>query len=252
MLFMPHNILFYSLFIGVFLAIAILIAKFWVIPARGFIQLIIFTFSEWAFVCNKGIPCSNCLLSFGICPIGTIQRIAFIPSFPFYIVLFLVAVTGLIFGSLFCAWACPVGFVQDILQVPRLTKIKIDNKLNIIRYFILVLVIVSTLLELRFNFLTKKGIEIFQETTIIVGGIFLISAIFIKRPICRIFCPLGLIYGKLNKVSPIKVVLDKEKCLACGRCAKACVSDIEPTTQVNQDLCVKCFNCLKICNFRQK
>jgi len=127
-------------------------------------------------------------------------------------------------------------------------EVRITNKLKSIRYFTLFLGIVLIFLESRFNFFSKRGIGIFHEITIIGGGMLLVTAIFFKRPFCRLFCPLGLIYGRLNKISPLRVGLGKNLCLACGACDKACISDIKPSREVNGDLCVKCFNCLKICD----
>jgi len=245
---MAHNILILLLLSLAFISVVILIVKRWLIPARGFTQLTLFTLSEITFICNKGIPCSNCPLSFGICPIGTTQRIAFIQGFPFYITMILITITGLVFGTLVCGWACPVGFIQDVFHAPRLKEIRITNKLKSIRYFTLFLGIVLVFLELRYNFFSKREIGIFHEITIIGGVMLLATAIFLKRPFCHLFCPLGLIYGKLNKISPFKVGLDKNLCSACGTCDKACVSDLKPSQEVNGDLCVKCFNCLKICD----
>lgn len=244
---MMHDIFFWLLLSLAFLSVIFLIAKRWFIPARGFSQLAIFTVSEITFVCNQGIPCSNCPLSYGICPVGTIQRIAFIPQFPFYITLLLITITGLAFGSLACSWACPLGFIQDIFHSPRLKELKITNKLKKIRYLSLILASFLIFLELRYNFLSIRGIGIFKETTIIAGILLLSLAIFIKRPFCRILCPLGLIYGKFNKISPVKVILDKNKCSACGECNKVCISDLSPPGEVNGSLCAKCFNCTKIC-----
>jgi ferredoxin-type protein NapH len=244
---MPHNMFVWPLLGFAFLSVILIIVKKWVIPARGFTQLALFTLGEFAFVCNKGIPCSNCPLSFGICPIGTVQRIAFIPYSPLYMVLAIVVITGLVFGTLACGWACPVGFVQDVLHSPRLKEIRITNKLKVLRYFTLLLSIVLVFLELRFNFLSRRGIGVFHEMTVIGGALLLTTAIFIKRPFCRMLCPLGLIYGKLNKLSPIRVPLDKHKCTSCGACDKVCISDIKPAQDVNGDLCAKCYNCLKVC-----
>ncbi|MGE5197180.1 MAG: 4Fe-4S binding protein [Deltaproteobacteria bacterium] len=156
--------------------------------------------------------------------------------------------TGLLCGTLTCGWACPVGFIQDILHAPRLKEIRVTNKLKVFKYFALLLGILAIFFELRFNFLSKRGIGVFHEVTIIGGGLLLATAIFVKRPFCRMLCPLGFIYGKLNKISPIKVALDKNKCLACGRCNSVCVADIRPVEEANGDLCAKCFNCAKVCS----
>jgi polyferredoxin len=113
-----------------------------------------------------------------------------------------------------------------------------------------VVLISSTLLiflELRFNFLSLRGISVFHKSTVIMGILILIFAVVAKRPFCRLLCPLGAIYGKLNKISPLRVNLNKNLCTACGKCSKVCIDDIEPTRDVNADLCVKCFNCQKAC-----
>jgi len=169
------------------------------------------------------------------------------PQFPFYITLISVTITGLLFGTLACGWACPVGFIQDIFHAARFKEIKISNKFKIARYLALFLGAFLVFLELRYNFLSRRGIGIFHEATIIGGTLLLATAIFVKRPFCRILCPLGLIYGKFNRTSPVKAALDKNKCSACGECNKVCISDLEPIKEINGDLCTKCFNCVKIC-----
>jgi len=247
---MSHNLLLWIFLAFAFLSATILIIKRWTIPARGFTQLALFTLSEFAFVCNKGVPCSNCPLSFGICPIGTTQRIAFIPYFPIFITLAFIMGTGLVLGTLVCGWACPVGFIQDIFHTLRFKEIKITNKWKETRYFTLFLSVLLIFLELRFGFFSKRGMGVFHEVTIIGGGLLLFSTFFIKRSFCRFLCPLGLIYGKLNKFSPVKVALDKNKCSSCGECHKVCVSDLKPIKEVNRDLCVKCYNCSRICRQR--
>ena len=244
---MIHGILSSSFSHLIFLVVIILIIKFWVIHLRGFMQLAVFTLSEIGFVCNRGVPCSNCLLSFGICPIGFTQRLLFMHNFSLYITLFSTVIVGLVFGSLTCGWLCPVGFIQDVFHSPGIKEIKFTNKLSTLRYFIFFLIAIFVFLELYFNFFNQEYIGLYQKTPAIIGGILLATAIFIKRPVCRLFCPVGLIYGKLNKISPIKVMLAKKQCPACGECDKVCITDIKPLEEVNGNLCVKCFNCAKIC-----
>ncbi len=229
------------------LGVIILISKRWLFALRGFTQLGFFVASEIAFFCNKGLACSNCLLSFGLCPIGTGQRAAFIKTFPVYITLFFVIVIGIVFGSLSCGWICPVGFVQDVFRSSRFREFKIKNSLSIFRYFILALSILLVVLELRYNFLTRQGIGLFQETTIFVGMALLLLSIFIRRPLCRFLCPLGLLYGKLNKISLIRVKLNSNNCTNCKYCSRSCVMQLNPQSEVNGQLCVKCFNCGKVC-----
>ncbi len=229
----------------------IFIVKKWLIPVRGFIQLSVFTAGEVAFFC-KGALCEICPLSFGICPIGTTQRVSFIKKFPSYIVVLIIGAIGIILGSLSCGWICPVGFVQDVLHAPKFREIKVSHKISVLRYLTLLLTIIAVWLEIKYNFFSRRGISIFHHYVIMAGGILLISAVFIKRPFCRIFCPLGLVLGKFNKISLLKVNLNKNACTGCQECNNSCVMDLKPLTQVNSDLCVKCFNCVKVCNQRKQ
>ncbi|MFA6218086.1 MAG: 4Fe-4S binding protein [Candidatus Omnitrophota bacterium] len=245
-----QNILMWAVLVLAFLGMVWLVLKRWIIPARGFVQLSVLTLSEISFICNKGLPCSNCFLSFGICPIGTLQRVAFIPTFPLLLTLGFVGLMGVVLGTLSCGWCCPVGFIQDILSASRGKKMNLPQRISKIRFLIFILVVVLISLELKVNFFSSRGIGIFHELVIFSGALLLLSALFMKRPLCRFLCPLGFIYGKLNRLSIVKAVLNKDKCLACGACKKACISDLDPLQEANNEVCVKCFNCARVC--RQK
>jgi polyferredoxin len=53
----------------------------------------------------------------------------------------------------------------------------------------------------------------------------IILAIIIYRPFCRYICPLGAFYSAFNSVSVFRYSVDKDKCIHCGKCAKACPVD---------------------------
>ena len=238
---------------AIFIAgINFLIYKKWIYLFRGYIQLSSFVISEVCFFNNKSQPCSNCPLSFGICPIGTIQRASFLNNIPFYLTIIIFIFTGVVLGTLTCGWACPVGFFQDIINSVKIRNFKISNKFSLIRYFILTVCISLIFLEIKYKFLTYKGIGVFNIFTVGAGSLIILLALFIKRPFCRFLCPVGLIYGKFNKISAVKVKLDRNTCTACVRCSLVCVSDLVPLKEVNSDQCVKCFNCVKVCNNTKK
>lgn len=229
------------------IAIIILIKTRWVIPVRGFTQFTLFAVSEIAFFCNANVPCYNCPMSFGICPAGTMQRFTEIKGFTVYLTIILIGITGIFFGSLFCGWACPIGFLQDLINSSLNKKIKISNKFKWLRYISLLICIFVIFIELNYQFFSKQGLSIFHPYTIITGGLFLLISFVVKRPFCRFVCSIGLIYGKMNKKGLLKVYLDKKKCQGCLKCNKVCITDLKPLNEVNNDLCVKCFNCIKVC-----
>ena len=56
----------------------------------------------------------------------------------------------------------------------------------------------------------------------------IILSILIYRPFCKYICPLGAFYSVFNPVSLYKYRVDKDKCIKCGKCAKACQMIVDP------------------------
>lgn len=234
----------YLYFLGFLLIIAFGIIIKWPNPWRGFTQLGILVGSELLLLCNKGIPCSNCPLSFGICPVGTTQRLAFIKEFPAYLTVGAILAIGFLLGTLTCGWACPLGFVQDLFSSGPNPKFDIPKKFSRGRYGGLILLVILIYLEFRYQTFSRQGYQVLNELTIYGGALLLSLGLFFKRPFCKVFCPFGLILGKLNRVSPIKVPLD---CQVCHRCTSSCLAGLKPAQEVNDDLCVKCHHCRITC-----
>ncbi len=75
----------------------------------------------------------------------------------------------------------------------------------------------------------------------------IIAAIAVKRPFCRLICPIGAVYSVFNKASLLRMKLDKETCTNCGICRKVCPMNIEPFKNPNQLECIRCFECVWNC-----
>ncbi|MBM4055373.1 MAG: 4Fe-4S binding protein [Planctomycetes bacterium] len=78
---------------------------------------------------------------------------------------------------------------------------------------------------------------------------FLIISIVNKNFWCRFFCPYGAMLGILAYVSPFTITRDKEKCIDCGKCTKACPSYIivEKKNHVLTHECLACYDCVNAC-----
>lgn len=75
----------------------------------------------------------------------------------------------------------------------------------------------------------------------------IVASIAIKRPFCRLVCPIGAIYGIFNKASLLRLKLDPPTCTKCGVCRKVCPTNIEPYQSQNQLECIRCFECVWRC-----
>ncbi|MBM3330558.1 4Fe-4S binding protein [candidate division WOR-3 bacterium] len=76
---------------------------------------------------------------------------------------------------------------------------------------------------------------------------FIVAAIAIKRPFCRIICPIGAVYSPFNKGSLMNLKLDESTCIHCGICRKVCPMDIDPVQSQNQLECIRCNECVANC-----
>ena len=62
----------------------------------------------------------------------------------------------------------------------------------------------------------------------ILLSVIVLSVLF-YRPFCKWLCPLGAFYALFNRVSLFQMKVDKNKCVSCGKCAKACKMDVDVT-----------------------
>lgn len=69
------------------------------------------------------------------------------------------------------------------------------------------------------------------------------------RLYCNTVCPVGTLFGYLSKISLFKIVINKEDCLSCGKCARVCkASCIDSKNKcVDVTRCVMCFDCITTC-----
>lgn len=87
-------------------------------------------------------------------------------------------------------------------------------------------------------------------TKIGILTITLLLSIPIKRPFCRVACPIGALYAVFNKFSLVHLKLKKEECKVCRRCEKVCPMEIEVHENPNQLDCIRCFECVWHCSPR--
>ena len=77
--------------------------------------------------------------------------------------------------------------------------------------------------------------------------IFVISAILIKRPFCRFMCPLGAMWGLFNRISALKLKVEKHYCQECDICGEVCPMDIRIYKDPNHFDCIRCMRCVTAC-----
>lgn len=229
-------------------------------------------------VCVPGLNCYSCPAASGSCPIGALQAAVGSPQyrFSYYIVGFLLLL-GVLLGRAICGFLCPFGWLQELLhKIP--TKKFSSRKLKPLRYlkYGILVVMVCMLPVLAANdvgigdpffckYLCPQGVlegaiplslvnpsiraalgKLFSWKLSILLTIIVLSVLFF-RPFCKWLCPLGAFYALLNRMSLFRMQVDRDKCVSCGQCAKACKMDVDVTKTPNHTECIRCGMCARAC-----
>lgn len=229
-------------------------------------------------VCVPGLNCYSCPAASGACPIGAFQAVVGSSKFRFsYYITGTLILLGVLLGRFICGFLCPFGWFQELLH--KLPTKKLSTRrlrpLTYLKYAVL-LVMVILLPALAVNevgmgdpffckylcpqgvlegaiplSLTNAGIRaalgtLFTRKLSILLAVAVLSVVF-YRPFCKWLCPLGAFYALLNKVSLFQMQVDPNKCISCGKCAKACQMDVDITKTPNHTECIRCGMCVRAC-----
>jgi ferredoxin-type protein NapH len=224
-------------------------------------------------VCTPGLNCYACPGALASCPIGALQHLVIGRQFPFFVVGFL-GLVGVSAGRMTCGWICPFGFLQDMMKKLSKRVVRLPRWAGRLKYaalIILALLMPFLLGEMWFSKLCPAGgiegaipwalggrgpdsaagfdvaglIGSLFWAKIVILGAFLVGMVFIKRPFCRTFCPLGAIFSLFNKVSLVRMWVDKKACTECGICERLCPVDLKPYEEIDTPECIKCLECTK-------
>ncbi len=229
--------------------------------------------------CAPGLNCYSCPASILACPMGSLQVIMgglknslSIGKYylGFYVIGF-IGTLGMIVGRFPCGWLCPFGFLQELIHKIPSKKFDIPSKLQYGKYIFLfgfVFILPATVLD-EFGYgitwfckyvcpagTLEAGIPLmFLDTSLrrLIGILFyhkltilfilLIAMVFIRRPFCRTICPLGGFYSLFNKISILRMVHHKDKCVRCFQCYRDCPMHLKFPDGANQLNCIRCFKC---------
>ena len=237
-------------------------------------------------ICAPGLNCYSCPAATTYCPMGSLQQLLgglrfALENGQYYFgfsVLGSIGILGGLFGRMICGWACPFGFIQELLHkiptrkfgVPRLLS---HGKFVFLFLFVIVLPLALVdesgigspwyckfvcpagtleagipMLLLQPNLRNTIGLLFLNKFVIML--IFLTWAIFASRPFCRTACPLGAFYALFSRVRLIKLRLDEARCTNCKACHHVCPMGVKFNESPDDPECITCMACMnKACKF---
>ncbi len=186
----------------------------------------------------------------------------------------LVLLFAIVYRRRICSYACPVGFIYDLIYDRRKGKFSFFsfnqklNKLSLIFSFFVLLAVVLVPLLLTNKLFFDRFCLIMLSANLIYGKFIIYSIIallvlfvlsyFIPRFFCRFICPLGFLMGVVgyishffikNKTISINAI---DKCINCYQCEKNCpmfIKILEYREDINNISCIQCGECVHACPF---
>jgi polyferredoxin len=75
------------------------------------------------------------------------------------------------------------------------------------------------------------------------------ASLFIQNFWCRYLCPYGALMGLAGLASPLRIRRDRDWCIDCARCAKACPSQlpVDRLVSIRSAECTGCLECVAAC-----
>lgn len=231
------------------------------------------------YACVPGLNCYSCPGAVGSCPLGALQnalnqRELKVP----FAVLGFFFVFGSIFGRFICGWLCPFGLLQDLLhKIPLFKKRKNLPFHKVLKYGKYVVLFGLVLIGSAFLFGGFAKVPAFckylcpsgtffgaiplmaanEQLAQQAGGLFgwklavliiiILISVKVYRPFCQYLCPLGAIYGWFNRFSLVQIRWEKEECISCKACQKACPVGLTPEQISVSAECIKCGKCVSAC-----
>lgn len=173
-----------------------------------------------------------------VCSVGSIQNVILALADPTYnlpwvvLLLFLLPIIfTLLFGRVFCAGVCPLGALQEIVNIKnfRISR-AVSQALSVIPWIYLGFAILYAATRSQFiicQFDPFIGIFRFGGDLgmIIFGIILLLLSTVVARPFCQFLCPYGALLSVFGKFSARKMEVTKKGCINCTLCHNSCPVD---------------------------
>ncbi|MCC6396080.1 MAG: 4Fe-4S binding protein [Bacteroidetes bacterium] len=187
------------------------------------------------------------------------------------IILLAIVAVSLLLKKAFCSWLCPVGTLSESLwmlgqrifgrtwDIPRW----LDYPLRSLKYLLMAFFVFSVagmgLDALRmfiyspYNKMADVKMYLFfadiSSTALWTIIILVLLSVVVKNFWCRYLCPYGAMLGIAGWLSPLKITRNKETCVDCELCTKACPSRIKvhKAGRVWSDECMSCMACVAVC-----
>ncbi len=158
-----------------------------------------------------------------------------------------------LFGRGWCGYACWTAMILDLLPYKQPKEPR--RKIGFIRYitFSAAFLFVGALFLLQVPNLEKIMFYSFIIGNIVYYAVGISLAFLFKdnRAFCKYICPITVFLKPASYFSMLRVKVDTDKCISCGKCKKVCPMNVDMTDnsrkRKNGTECILCFRCVEAC-----
>jgi len=171
----------------------------------------------------------------------------------------------------FCSWLCPVGTLSENLwKIGRrlfrgnlLLPKWLDLPLRGLKYVLLALFLavigymsaaaLDEFMQTPYGLVVDvKMMNFFRDmstTAAVVVAALVVLSMLVEQFWCRYLCPYGALLGIAALFSPARIRRDREACIDCGKCARACPAHlpVDQLVQIRSVECSACMTCVAAC-----
>lgn len=176
-----------------------------------------------------------------------------------FLVFALGVLLSLRWGRLYCGWICPMNtlfrpirYVYGRLGLRRIAPTG-GMRRGWIRYGVLVLFVITAI--------TVKQTGAAVPVLPLMTALAVLVTLFIDEMWWHAhLCPFGTILDLTSRPAPRAIVVDKDRCIGCGKCDEVCPTDAirrvsredrkRPVRDVVHQKCLTCFRCTRVCPVR--
>jgi ferredoxin-type protein NapH len=163
-----------------------------------------------------------------------------------------------VFGRAWCGWACWTAMALDLLpwQRPARGRVRRAGLIRCIHFFLSLGLVSILFVVMRYRQPRQDEIAWLIAGNLLYYAIALILAARLRdnRAFCKYVCPIPTMQKLGARFALLKLAIDSEKCIRCGRCEAQCPMGIkileyaDANQRVLSSECILCNTCVNVCS----